>query len=74
MCFWFGLETLRIVHKKAFLLKYWMVFTLFDLLSCRKISTAPYKSWKNFFWNSLQRVLKEAQFCTDFKKGAKLLC
>ncbi len=35
MCFWFGLEILRLVYKKLFL-KYWMVSILFDLLSSEK--------------------------------------
>jgi hypothetical protein len=36
MCFWFGLEILRLVYKKHFW-KYWTVSILFDLLSSRKV-------------------------------------
>jgi hypothetical protein len=48
MCFWFGLEILRLVYKKAFF-KYLTVSILFDLLSSKKSSTAPEKSKKKFF-------------------------
>ncbi len=70
MCFWFGLEILRLVYKKVFL-KYWTVSILFDLLSFKKSSTAPHKSWKKFLWNWPCRVSKEAEFCTDFKNFEK---
>jgi len=42
MCFWFGLEILRLVIKKRFFVR----FILFDLLSSEKSNTGPYKSWK----------------------------
>ncbi len=45
MCFWFGLEILRLVYKKCFL-KYWTVSIIFDLLSLEKSSAAPYENWK----------------------------
>ncbi len=48
MWFWFGLEILSLVYKKAFFFKYCMVSILFDLLSSEKSSTTPYKSWKKF--------------------------
>jgi hypothetical protein len=59
MCFWFGLEILRLqVYKKSFLKKYLTVSILFDLLSSKKSSTTPY---------CLLRKSKEASFCADFK-------
>ncbi len=69
MCFWFGLEMLRLVYKKAFL-KYWTITyycILFDLLSSEKSSIALYKSFKKFLQNWAYRVSKEAKFCPDFK-------
>jgi len=45
MCFWFGLEILRLIYKICFL-KYWTVSIIFNLLSLGKSSAAPYKSWK----------------------------
>ncbi len=66
MCFWFGLEILRLVYKK-----YWTVSILYDLLSSEKSSAAPYKSWKKFLRNWAYRVSKEAEFCSDFKSVQK---
>ncbi len=43
MCFWFVLETLRLIYKKSVCFKYWAVSILFDLLSPEKSSTVPYK-------------------------------
>ncbi len=50
MCFWFGLEILRLIIKKR-LLKYWTVPILFDLLSSEK-SSEFYADLKNVqkFW------------------------
>jgi hypothetical protein len=39
MCFWFGLETLRLVYKKS-IFKILNGFELFDLLSSEKSNTA----------------------------------
>jgi len=41
MCFWFGLEILRLVYKKGF---FEILNGLFDLLSSDKSSATPYKS------------------------------
>jgi hypothetical protein len=47
MCFWFGLEILRLVYKKVFFeIQYCTVSILFDLLYSEKSSDAPYKSFK----------------------------
>jgi hypothetical protein len=63
MCFWFGLEILRLVYKKAFL-KYFSISILFDLLSSEKSFIAPYKSFKkNFF--------KRVSYNSDRKKTKK---
>ncbi len=70
MCFWLGLEILRLIKKKC-LLKYWMASILFDLLFSKKSSTAPYKSWKKFLRNWAYKVSKEAEFCADFKNEQK---
>ncbi len=48
-----------------------MVSILFDLLSFKKSSSAPYKSWKKFLQNWPSRVSKEAEFCADFKNVQK---
>ncbi len=50
MCFWFGLEILRLVYKKAL-----TVSIFFDLLSSKKSITTPYKSWKNKFFKIVSR-------------------
>ncbi len=45
MCFWFGLEILRLVYKKAFF-EILNSFYLIWPFILRKSSTNPYKSWK----------------------------
>jgi hypothetical protein len=46
MCFWFGLEILRLVYKKAFF-KYLTVSILFDLLSSKKVALPLRRVLKN---------------------------
>ncbi len=70
MWFWFGLEILRLVYKKVFLI-YWTISILYVLLTSKN-STVPYKSWKKILQNWAQRVSKEAKFCADFKNVKKL--
>jgi hypothetical protein len=65
MCFWFGLEILRLVYKKCFL-KYWTVSILFDLLSFDKSSTAPFFLQKNWIFRGLENLAKN---CFSEKKS-----
>ncbi len=50
MCFWFGLEILRLIIKKRFL-KYWTVSILFDLSYFEKSSEfcADFKNVQKFW-------------------------
>jgi hypothetical protein len=66
MCFWFGLEILRLVYKKAFF-EILNAFYLIDLLFSEKSSAAPYKNGKKFLQNCAYRVSKEAEFCADLE-------
>ncbi len=72
MCFWFGLEIQRLVYYKKSVFKYCTVSIFLDLLSSKKSSTAPYKSWKQFLQNSPERVPEEVEFCADFKNVLSL--
>ena len=70
MWFWFGLEILRLVYKKAFF-KILNGFYLIWPFNSKKNSTIPYKSWKKFLQSCTQKVSKEAEFCADFKNVQK---
>jgi hypothetical protein len=72
MCFWFGLEILRLVYKKVFL-KYWTVSILFDLLSFEKKSTAPYKSWKKISSKLAVQGIKRNGILRWFQKCGEVL-
>jgi hypothetical protein len=50
-----------------------MVSILFDLLSSKRSSTAPYciRAEKKILRNWAYRVSKEAEFCADFKNVQK---
>jgi hypothetical protein len=51
-----------------------MISILFDLLSSRKISTTPFKSWKIISLKlPAKGIKKEAKICADFKRS-KLMC
>ncbi len=72
MCFWFGLEILRLVYKKVFF-ENWTVSILFDLLSFEKSTTAPYKSWKkNYFKIGRAGYLNRSGILRWFKKCAEV--
>ncbi len=70
MCFWFGLEILRLVYKKVFF-EIWNGFYLIWAFILRESSTTLYRSWKKFLQNWACRVSKEAEFCSDFKNVQK---
>jgi len=70
MCFWFGLEILRLVYKKGFF-KILNSFYLTWALTSKKSSAAPYKSWKKCLQHLAYRVSKKAEFCADFKNVQK---
>ncbi len=61
MWFWFGLEILRLVYKKAFF-KILIGFYLIWAFNFQKNSTVPYKSWKKFLRNLPCRVSKKRNF------------
>ena len=63
LCFWFGLEILRLVKKKCFL-KYWSDWSYLTLHPSKKTLT---RVEKKFLRNWACRVSKEAEFCTDSK-------
>ncbi len=74
MCFWFGLEILRLVLKKVFF-EIWIVSILFDLLSSEKSCTAPYKSWKKKNSSKLGiQGIKRSGILRWFKKCAEVSC
>jgi hypothetical protein len=52
-------------------LKVRTVSILFDLLSSKKVAPPLIRVEKKFLQNSLKRVYKEAEFCTDFKNVQK---
>ncbi len=58
LCFWFGLDILRLVYKKV-LFEILNGFYLILPLSFEKSSAAPYRGWK------------KAEFCADFKNVQK---
>ncbi len=70
MCFWLGLEILRLVYKKA-LFEILNSFYLTWPFILQKSSAAPYKSWKKCLQHWVYRVSKKAKFCADFKNVQK---
>ncbi len=73
MCFWYGLEILKLVYKKAFFeMRYWTVSILFDLLSSEKSSAAPYKSWKKISSKFDVQSIKRSGILRWFKKCAEV--
>ncbi len=73
MCFWFGLEIIRLVYKKKCCLKYWKVSILFYLLSFEKSSTAPYRGWKKNSSKLGVQGIKRSGILRWFKKCAEVL-
>jgi hypothetical protein len=57
MCFWFGLEILRLVYKKVF----FKIF-LFDLLSSKKVTPPLIRVEKNFFKTERTGYQKKQNF------------
>jgi hypothetical protein len=71
MCFWFGIEILRLVYKKVFL-KYWTVSILFDLSSLEKSSPNPHKMWKKISSKLGVQGIKRSGILHWFKKSAEV--
>ncbi len=61
MWFWFGLEILRLVYKKAFN-KILNAFYLIWPFNFKKIAPSLYKSWKKFLQNWMQRYQNKQNF------------
>ncbi len=72
MCFWFDLEILWLVYKKFFF-KYRTVSILFDLLTSKKSSTTPNKTWKKLVCTGYQKrgILRWFQKCAEVLSLAK---
>jgi hypothetical protein len=66
MCFWFGLEILRLVYKKSVFWNIEQFLSYFTFYPPKKCSAAPFKSWKKILPNWLYRISNEAKFCADF--------
>ncbi len=71
MCFWFGLELLRLIYKKVFF-ELLNVSILFDLSSFEKNSTDPYKSWKNISSKLGVQGIKRSGILRWFQKCAEV--
>jgi hypothetical protein len=68
MCFWFGLEILRLVYKKVFFERFLSYLTFYPL---KKVTPPFIRVEKKFLRNWASRVSKEAEFCADFKNVHK---
>ncbi len=67
MCFWFGLEILRLVYKKCV---FWNIERFLSYLTfypSKKTAPPLIRVEKKFLQNWPCRVSKEAEFCADFK-------
>jgi hypothetical protein len=72
MWFWFGLEILRLVYKKAFF-KILNGFYLIWPFNFQKNSTLPYKSWKKISSKLGAKGIKSSKILCWFQKCVKLL-
>jgi hypothetical protein len=70
MCFWFGLEILRLVYIKCFL-KYLTVSILFDILSLEKSSTAEVQ--KSRVWQKGKKNYRKTEFLGTWKILQKIV-
>ncbi len=73
MWFWFGLEILRLVYKKA-CLKILNGFYLIWAFNFQKNSTVPYKSWTFFFSKSSAKGIKRSGILRWFQNCVEFLC
>ncbi len=62
MCFWFGLEILRLVCKKNVFFKYWTVSILFDFYPLKKVARSPQELKKNSSFDILAPNFEEIFF------------
>ena len=72
MWFWFGLEILRLVYKKAFF-KILNGFYLIWPFNFQKNSTVPYKSWKKISSKLGAKGIKRSGILRWFQKCVELL-
>ncbi len=72
MWFWFGLEILRLVYKKAFF-KILIGVHLIWALTSKKSSAAPYKSWKKMSSKLGVQGIKRSRILRWFQKCEELL-
>jgi hypothetical protein len=66
MCFWFGLEILRLVYKEAFFfynIKQFLSYLTF--YPPKKVAPPLLRVEQKFLQNWAYRVSKEAEFCAD---------
>ncbi len=71
MCFWFGLEILRLVYKKRV---FWNIEWFLSYLTFyppKKVILSLMRAEKKILQNWAYRVSKEAEFCADFKTVQK---
>ncbi len=71
MCFWFGLEILRLVYKKVFF-EILNGFYLIWPFILQKSNTAPYKSWKKISSKLVVQCIKRGGILCWFQKCAKV--
>ncbi len=71
MCFWFGLEILRLVYKKAFFWNIERFLSYLTFYTPKKVALPLIRVEKKCLRNRAYRVSKEAEFCADFKNRLK---
>ncbi len=67
MCFWFGLDILRLVYKKRVFWNIERFLSYLTLYPPKKGALALISVEKKFLRNWLYRISKEAEVCADFK-------
>ncbi len=71
MCFWFGLEILRLVYLKSVFWNIERFLSYWTFYPPKKVALPLIKCWKKFLQNWANRVSKEVEFGTDFKNVHK---
>ncbi len=67
MCFWFGLEILRLIYIKVFFWNIEWFLSYLTFYPSKKTAPPLIRIEKKFLWNWACRVSKEAEFFTDLK-------
>jgi hypothetical protein len=70
MCFWFGLEILRLVYKKVIFEILNGIYYL-TFYSPKNVEPPLIRVEKEYLQNWAYRVSKEVEFCADFKNVQK---